>query len=508
MTSEHVSCIHQLVAERAATMPDSIAIVDTDGLVYTYAQFQAAIIDGTQYLRENGIESGDRIVLIAENCLTTAVFIFAASAVGAVIIPINARMVESELKQVVEHAMPRITLFTVGVSKEAANHAEKANAKTHRTAYGEFAIAIHAMERSVLVEAENTAVILYTTGTTGAPKGVMLSHDNLLFAGRTSARLREMAQEDRLYGVLPMTHVFGLASMLLAACHAGASVLLESRFQSERVYEALHNGISVFPAVPQMHALVMQYASERGLKKLENSQLRYVSSGAAPLDPAWKRKAEIFYGLAMQNGYGMTESSAGICATSNTIGTADNSVGPALPGIEIRLDTSGAVSTDAGMGEILTRGPHVMTGYFRNSYETDKVIDSNGWLRTGDLGRIDRYGNLHVVGRCKELIIRGGFNVYPPEVEVALNDHPHVIQSAVIGRKLDNADEEIIAFVQCVDPDSLDTVVLTDFVSDRLVSYKRPSRIITTTELPVSASGKILKHKLLLTFARQLENLS
>ena len=365
-------------------------------------------------------------------------------------------------------------------------------------------MAVTAQSNPVLDEVEGTAVILYTTGTTGDPKGVMLTHDNLYFAAQASSRLRGIMPQDRIYGALPLTHVFGLASMLMAASVVGASVQLEVRFKPDRVYAALMNGVTVFPGVPQMHALVMQYVSAQGFTRLENSCLRYVSSGAAPLDPAWKRKAEAFYGLPLQNGYGMTESTAGVCATSNPIGTSDTSVGPVLPGMQICLDTSFSAAGDADTGEILTRGPQVMKGYFKNPEATASAIDADGWLRTGDLGKIDTQGNLHVVGRCKELIIRGGFNVYPPEVEAALNDHPDVIQAAVIGRAGVDGDEEILAFVQGVELDSLDPAVLAAFVSERLVSYKRPSRIIPCTELPTAATGKILKHKLLSTFAEQL----
>jgi len=507
ITSEHVPLIHQFVEAHASRMPEASAIVDSDGRVYNYAQYQSAISEAAHILREYDVRAGDRIVLVAENCLLTAVFIFAASVVGTYVIPINARMTPAEIRQVIDHATPRLTLYTTGVSKEASNHAAAAKATMRESGFGHFAVAITAPSNPAPVEADGTAVILYTTGTTGAPKGVMLTHANLCFAAQASTQLRALQPDDCIYGVLPLTHVFGLASMLMAGSYAGASVQLETRFRPEGVCAALTNGVTVFPGVPQMHALVMQYTNEQGFTRLDNSQLRYVSSGAAPLDPTWKRKAETFYGLALQNGYGMTESTAGVCGTCNPIGTADTSVGPALPGVDIRLDTSVGASHDDETGEILTRGPHVMKGYFNNQEETAKVIDADGWLRTGDLGKIDLQGNLHVVGRCKELIIRGGFNVYPPEVETALNDHPDVIQSAVIGRTLDNGDEQIIAFVQCADPTALDTALLADFVSDRLASYKRPSRIIATTELPAAATGKVLKHQLLSTFARQLAQL-
>lgn len=507
MTSGENFRIHDLVAHQATQAPDAVAIIDGDGRAYTYAQHQNAITCAADILRKHGVEPGDRVALVAENCAATAVFIFAASTVDAYCVPVNARMTQAEITRVMDHATPRVTVFMTGVSRDAAAHAVAANVTSQAPKFGRFAIAVTAPSNPSPRESgsDETAVILYTTGTTGAPKGVMLTHANLGFAGRASAQLRSMVPSDRVYGVLPLTHVFGLASMLMASSHIGAAVQLETRFVPARVYGALMDGVTVFPGVPQMHALLMQYANEQGVARLENSKLHYVSSGGAPLDPAWKRKAEKFYGIALQNGYGLTESTAGASGTRNPIGTPDTSVGKALPGTEIKLEAIVGASKDDTIGEILTRGPHVMKGYFNNSVETAKVIDVDGWLHTGDLGQMDADGNLHVVGRSKELIIRGGFNVYPPEVEAALNDHPDVIQSAVIGRMIEGGNEETLAFIQCVEPDQFDVAALMAFVSERLVNYKRPTRIFPVTELPAAATGKVLKHKLLSTFADFLD---
>ena len=303
--------------------------------------------------------------------------------------------------------------------------------------------------------------------------------------------------------MLPLTHVFGLVSVVTAVCSSGASVRQEARFSAAKLYDAVMGGVTVLPAVPQMHALVMQYTKEQGLTRLNSPSLRYVSSGGAPLDPAWKRKAEAFYGLPLQNGYGMTETTSGASATRNALGSPDISCGPITPGTEVRIDDQAPGGNGAGEGEVLVRGPHVMKGYYRNPEETAKALDADGWLHTGDLGKLDAQGHLHILGRSKELIIHGGFNVYPPEVEAALNDHPQVIQSAVIGRQKDG-DEEVLAFVQIAEGDDLSVEELRAFVKERLSGYKRPGQIIVATELPAAPTGKLLKHKLLGAFADQL----
>ena len=493
--------IHDLVADRARAMPRALALIDGDGRAVTYADHQEAIARAAALLEDVGLRPGDRLLVAAENCHAAAVLILAAGRADAVAVPVNARMTAAEVARVVDHCDPRVLAFTSGASAEAGAHAARAGAATLDAGFGTVALATRDAAATDAMPGD-VAVILYTTGTTGAPKGVMLTHGNLRFAGRTSAELRGMGPGDRLYGVLPVTHVFGMASMLMAAAHSGASVQMEARFAPDRLHAALTGGITVFPGVPQMHALLMDHVARAGLDRLEGGTLRYVSSGAAPLDPAWKRRAEAFYGLALQNGYGLTESTAGVCGTRNPRGSPDVSVGAALPGVEIRIYTS--AGGDPGVGEVLTRGPHVMAGYYRDPEATALALDQAGWLRTGDLGRIDDEGRLEIVGRRKELIIRGGFNVYPPEVEAALNDHPDVIQSAVIGRVLPGGDEEVLAFVQCADPAALDVAALHAFAAARLAGYKRPSRIVAATALPAAATGKVLKHRLADVFADRL----
>ncbi len=495
--------IHQLIEPHVTARPDAVAIIDTDGTPVDWRGYAALIDEAVALLSRHDVGPGDRVLVVAENCLAVAVAVMAASRLNAWAVPVNARMSAAEIARITAHAEPCLTLYTSHVSQEAANHAWAAGASLAETGFG----AVHLLERGRGTDAPvddgdgQVAVILYTTGTTGDPKGVMLTHGNLLFAAHASRGLRNLTAADRVYGALPLTHVFGLASMLMASALTGCTVELAGRFSAEALYQALRRGATVVPAVPQMHALLMSYAAEHGHARLDSDHLRYVSSGAAPLDPAWKRKAEAFYGLPLQNGYGMTETTAGVSGTRNAIGDPDISVGPPLTGVDVRLDES--LGNEAGVGEVQTRGPHVMKGYFRNPEATARAITDDGYMRTGDLGRIDAEGRLHIVGRAKELIIRGGFNVYPPEVEAALNDHPAVVQSAVIGRAVPG-DEQVLAFCQITAPDAVTAAELADYAAGRLTGYKRPSRILIVEALPAAATGKILKHKLLSHFADRL----
>ncbi|MFL4468812.1 class I adenylate-forming enzyme family protein [Tateyamaria armeniaca] len=429
---------------------------DATGAAWTYADLDNAATALGHVLTAAGVRRGDRVLIASENCAAAVAALFAAWRLGAVAVPVNARQSAVEMDRIIAHACPRVLLFTSDVSKDAAGHALHHQAAPCLGPWGGLDM-VRAPGDDLPGDAD-VAVVLYTTGTTGDPKGVMLTHANLRFGGATSATFRGMTSHDLIYGVLPITHVFGLCSILLASVHVGATVRLIPRFDVSAVFDGLRRGITLFSGVPQMHALLMAHAEGQGLEQLGSDTLRFVSSGAAPLDPAWKRKAEAFYGVALQNGYGMTESTAGIAATHNAIGDPDTSVGPALPDVEIRIDDAVAGGGN-GTGEVLTRGPHVMKGYFRNAEATSQVLGPDGWLRTGDLGCVDDHGRLHIVGRCKELIIHGGFNVYPPEVEAALNDHPDVVQAAVIGRARDG-DEDVLAFVQLASGAQLDEAAL------------------------------------------------
>ncbi|MEQ6204369.1 class I adenylate-forming enzyme family protein [Sulfitobacter sp. HNIBRBA2951] len=492
--------VNDFLTARVAAAPDSMALSDSSGARWTYADLDRASDDLAAHLTLAGVKPTDRVLLLVENCAAAVAALHAAWKIDAVIIPFNARQTDGEVDKIINHAKPAVVLMTAHVSDVAAGHAARMGAEEITGAFGSLMMATR--HSDVDADLDDVAVLLYTTGTTGDPKGVMLTHSSVRFGGQASSSLRRMTPADVVYGVLPMSHVFGLVSVLVGACYTGAHVRIDARFTAQRLYEAAMDGVTIIPAVPQMHALVMQYTKEQGMERLASPTLRYVSSGGAPLDPAWKRKAEAFYELPLQNGFGMTETSSGASATDNPIGSPDVSVGPATPGTRARIDVNAPGGNGVDEGELLVSGPHLMKGYFRNEAETAKALE-DGWLHTGDLGKIDDDGRIYILGRSKELIIHGGFNVYPPEVEAALNDHPQVIQSAVVGRTKDG-DEEVLAFVQIAQGDDLTVDSLRAFVKERLAGYKRPKHIVLATALPAAPTGKLLKHKMIEAFGDQL----
>ncbi len=495
------SRIHHLLEHQAAHAPDAIALTTPTSGDTTFRDWLRASMELAGILRDAGVLPGHRIMLVAENSFTLATGLMAASLLDAWSVPVNARLTAAEIDRIKQHARPAAIVFTHAVSQAAHAHARQTRA-------GEISVgpehAMLAMYPGTATEPGNSdhsqiATLLYTTGTTGDPKAVMLTHGNLIYGGQTSASHREIVAADTIYGVLPLTHVFGLASAFMAALASGANLELVPRFDAAVTLAALQSRVSIFPAVPQMHALLMAHASQTGLQKLKARRLRYISSGGAPLDLAWKQKVEAFFGLPLFNGYGMTEATAGIAATRPGATRADTSVGKMLVGQEVRIEQK---NTD-GIGEIVIRGLNIMAGYYRNQAETGKVLDEDGWLRTGDLGFLDEDGNLQITGRAKELIIRSGFNVYPLEVEAALNQHPQVVQAAVIGTA-ENGNEHIVAFIQPLAGADLAPDDLKTHLTGRLAAYKHPTRWIISDQLPAAPSGKILKARLATVFGDHL----
>jgi acyl-CoA synthetase (AMP-forming)/AMP-acid ligase II len=345
---------------------------------------------------------------------------------------------------------------------------------------------------------DNIAALIYTSGTTGLPKGVMLTHRGLLFVAAVSARIRSLTPEDRLLGILPMSHAVGLSVVLLGALLSGATVDLMPRFDPVAVLKALESGqLTVMLGAPAMFSLFLEYAKMKGIRSAKYPGLRIISSSGAPLHATLKLEVENLFGLVLHNGYGVTECSPNIAQTRVEAPCQYVSVGHVFPGVEIRLvGTDGRPVLGEEVGELWVRGPNVMKGYYRAPEETALAIDAEGWFNTRDLARMED-GKVYIVGRTKELIVRFGFNVYPAEVEAVLNTCPGVVRSAVIGRTVaGDGNEEVVAFVQPAPGSTLTSTQLAEHAAGHLAPYKRPSQIVLVPALPMTPTGKVVKTEL------------
>jgi long-chain acyl-CoA synthetase len=495
--------ISDIIKPWSKRSPERAALVESTG-TWTYGQLASAVADTKRWLTEMGVRSGDRVMLVGENCRAFVAVLLAVADLDAWPVLVNARLSGGEIDQIRDHCGPRRAIYTTSASPQATAHA-----KRHGAVIKDIAdlcrIAVGTLNESVEPEAvnldpgERVAALIYTSGTTGLPKGVMLSHRNLLFVAAGSAKIRALTVEDRVYGILPMSHAVGLSVILLGTLLRGATLYLAPRFDPVAVLAALERDrLTVMLGAPAMYSLLLEYAKLKGLKSLKFPALRIIASASAPLDQALKSEVEGLFGLVLHNGYGITECSPNIAQTRVEAPRSDISVGPVFPGVEIKLvGTNGKPVANGEVGELRVRGPNIMKGYYRAPQETAAAIDAEGWFNARDLARSED-GNLFIVGRTKELIVRFGLNVYPAEVEAVLNAHPAVARSAVIGRSVAGSQggEEVVAFVQPLPGSPPTDTELAEHVAKHLAPYKRPSQFLLVPAMPLTPTGKVVKDEL------------
>ena len=385
-------------------------------------------------------------------------------------------------------------LFTSSVSKEAALHASRYGAE-YRQIGPLQDICVGPLDKSANVEpveadpAKQVAVLIYISETTESPKGVMLSHDNLLTSARTTALFREMDRDDKVYLVSPISHVVGI-SLLIMTLMVGGTVRMVSKYDPAATANAIaEEGVTILNGVAATFQRLLEYKAISGLKWLDRGALRLIAVTGAPLDRNLKMRVEKEFGLPLLNGYGITECSPGISGVRFDVPRSDHAVGTLLPGVEGRLRTiDGIPLSKEEVGELHVRGRNVMRGYYRAPELTARVIDSEGWFNTGDLARFD--GDcLYIVGRTQDMI-----SAFPAKIEAILNSHKDV-QSAIIGRRL-NGNGELIAFVQPSMGSRVKPTDLMDSIKPWLTSYIRPPKIVVVDVLPGSSTGKMREQEL------------
>ena len=344
------------------------------------------------------------------------------------------------------------------------------------------------------VDPNDTAVILYTSGTTGSPKGVELSHHNLHSNCVDTIELLQIKPNNRFLNLLPPFHVFGLTANVLVPAVLGASVYAIPRFSPVATIKTVREKqITIVLAIPSMYAAILK---SKSATRDTFASVYLAVSGGEPLPHSVRQRFQDRFGVAIREGYGLTETSPVIAAGSPDrykVGT----VGMPVPNTEIRIvSEDGTVLPATQDGEILVRGPGVMKGYYRRPEETRRVIDADGWFSTGDIGNIDEEGYLSITGRAKEMLIIGGENVFPREIEAALESHKDVLQAAVIGVPDELRGEAPVAFVIPRPGADIAEQSLRNHVKKLLAGYKTPKSIEICTELPTGPTGKILKRVL------------
>jgi long-chain acyl-CoA synthetase len=494
--------ISDVIKPWAQRSSDQLALVEAAGS-WTYAQFASAILETQSWLGSLGVRPGDRVMLVCENCRAFVATLLALAELDAWPVLVNAKLSSREVDEIQAHCGARLAIYITSVSAHAREHAKRCGAAIlQQGSLG--SIAVGRVNEGTQPEpidanpASNVAALIYTSGTTGLPKGVMLSHRNLLFIAAISAKIRSLGPTDRLLGVLPMSHAVGLSVVLLGSLLSGATLYLAPRFDPVATLKTLEKDqLTVVLGAPSMFALLLEYCQMKAITSLKFPSLRIISSSGAPLSSAIKERTERLFGLVLHNGYGVTECSPTIAQTRIEAPRTDISVGRVFPGAQVKLVGADRQPVAEGeAGELWVHGPGVMKGYYRAPDQTADAIDGEGWFNTRDLGRFED-GNLFIIGRTKELIVRFGFNVYPAEIEAVFNSHPAVVRSAVIGRPAKaEGGEEAVAFLQLSANSAVTVAELSAHASRHLAPYKRPSEIFLVPEMPLTPTGKIAKAEL------------
>jgi long-chain acyl-CoA synthetase len=491
--------LNRNLVESARKYPDKTAL-RCDDLTYTYAEFDEAAARVATLLERDGIEPGDRVGLMLPNCPAFAVAYYGIMRRGAIAVPMNPLLKEREVEFYLTNT-GATGLFAHPLFADVANTAAgAADAKTWLIDDAGLAALIADLpgqREPVQCDDTDTAVVLHTSGTTGKPKGAELTHGGLARNAEVTTRtLMEVGPEDVVMGCLPLFHVFGLTCGLNAAVGVGATLTLIPRFDARKAIEVIErDGVTVFEGVPTMYSALLAVADD--FPKSATASLRACVSGGASLPVQVINDFEKAFGCTILEGYGLSETSPVASFNHPDREQKPGSIGTPIEGVEMRVvDPNGNEVAPGEPGEIQIRGHNIMKGYWNLPDATAAAISPDGWFSSGDVGRVDDDGYFYIVDRMKELIIRGGFNVYPREIEEVLYEHPAVAEAAVVGIPHESLGEEIGAAVALKAGAHAEPDELRDFVKERVAAYKYPRRVWFVDSLPKGPTGKVVRREI------------
>jgi long-chain acyl-CoA synthetase len=507
---DHMTNLAGNLVATARRSPAAVAI-KLDDVEVTFGALEVLSQKVATLLAEHGVQRGDRVALVMPNIPQMAFVYYGVLRVGAVVVPLNPLLKAREVAYHLTNSGATLVFAWEGVIAEVQGGADAAGVESGTDIEvitvdsGAFMQRVSAAEPTpgvVELDGEDTAVVLYTSGTTGRPKGATLSHTNLARNTEISRDLMSIAEGEVLFGGLPFFHIFGQTCALNAAVLTGATVTLLPRFEPGRALEIIErDGVTVFEGVPTMYIAMLRHPS---VTTTDLSSLRVAVSGGSALPVEVLREFERVFGADLLEGYGLSETSPIVSFNRVDEVRKPGSIGTPVDGVEVRmLDAEGNEVPRGQVGELSVRGHCVMKGYWENPEATAAAIP-DGWFRTGDLARVDEDGLIFIVDRKKDVILRGGYNVYPREVEEVLYEHPAVAEVAVIGVPDELHGEEIVAVIGLkvehvpaddVARESLSAAIL-EFTRERVAAYKYPRRVVLVDALPKGPTGKILKREI------------
>ncbi len=466
--------------------------------VLTYSEFANLAGRVARRLQDRGLQPGDRVGIMLPNVPEFALVYYGVLLAGGTVVPMNVLLKQREVEFYLGDPEARIMFAWHEFAAPAQAGAAAVGAECIVVEPAQF---IELLEDTEPIEApaqragEDTAVILYTSGTTGRPKGAQLTHANLSRNAEVTRQLFSLQTDDVVLGALPLFHAFGQTCALNASVLAGATLVMLPRFDAGKALAIMeHERVTVFEGVPTMFTALLHHPER---ERFDVSALRLCVSGGAALPVEILRGFEREFGCVVLEGYGLSETSPVASFNHPDRERVPGSIGTPVEGVEMRLVDNDRQDVPAGeVGEIAIRGHNVMKGYWNRPEATAEAIDADGWFYTGDMARADEEGRYYIVDRKKELIIRGGYNVYPREIEEVLYEHPSVLEAAVIGVPHAELGEEVAAAVAIKPGHDVTPEELRDHVKSQIAAYKYPRHVWIVPELPKGPTGKILKREI------------
>jgi long-chain acyl-CoA synthetase len=487
----------EILTRSAATHPDRPAL-RLDEAELTYAQLDEASARVAGLLRGQGVARGDRVGIMLPNVPYFALCYYGALRAGAVVVPMNVLLKAREVAFYLGDSEAKVCFAWHDFGDQAQAGAAEAHTELFLVKPGEFeALLAEAEPYSGVAETadDDTAVILYTSGTTGTPKGAELTHGNLARNVEAGLNLFDPSPDEAILGALPLFHSFGQTCALNCAVAAGACLSLIPRFDAGKALGIIErDGVSVFEGVPTMYAAML---ADPERESFDVSTLRLCVSGGGAMPLEVMRGFEETFGCAILEGYGLSETSPIASFNHPDRERKPGSIGTPIEGVEMRVvDEDHKPVPEGEVGEVAIRGHNIMKGYWRKANATADGIDPDGWFYTGDMARVDEDGYFYIVDRKKDLIIRGGYNVYPREIEEVIYEHPAVREAAVIGIPHAELGEEVGAAIALNEGAEATQDELRDYVKGQVAAYKYPRRVWLVDELPKGPTGKILKREI------------
>jgi long-chain acyl-CoA synthetase len=452
----------------------------------------------TTLLRGKGVGPGDRVGVMLPNLPEFPIAYYGVLRAGGIVVPMNVLLKRREIAFYLEDSGAKLLLVWHGFAEQAAAGAADAGAELVGVEPAALAATLAKREPTsgvAATAADDTAVILYTSGTTGKPKGAELTHDNLARNAEVSSRTTcEIGAGDVVLGALPLFHSFGQTVAMNASLRVGACLALVPKFDpGEALATMRRDRVTHFYGVPTMFGALLHHPER---ERFDTSALRTCITGGASMPVEVLRGFEAAFGAKVMEGYGLSETSPVACSNHPDRERKPGSIGTPIEGVEMRIvDEDGNEVARGEVGEIAIRGHNVMKGYWRRPEATAEAM-RGGWFHSGDMARVDEDGYFHIVDRKKDLIIRGGYNVYPREVEEVLYEHPKIREAAVIGVPHDEWGEEIGAAVVPHEGEELSPEEVSSYVKERIAAYKYPRVVWFLDDLPKGPTGKVLKREI------------